>query len=208
MTRVYYSRSQNYSSSDINTQTRVFVRDPLTRGTLGLRSQNEEIDVTFRLQDRDFLGGWTVEAQKGAGVVHTYVGVYPVQMSVSLARTQALTYDFTCMAWDMQPYENAAGVDTTEGGLTVGGVSLQRHESTGTSIVDLFAPEDESALTSGDTRLGNPAFKNAAQELYTGWQCQLKIARPGDTAAQATVIPLLDTTFTYQPNTPLSLIHI
>ena len=196
MTRSFFGRSQNYSTSDVNTQTRVFVRDPLSHGTLGLRSQNEEVDVTFRLQDQDFLGGWTVEAQKGAGVVHTYVGVYPVQMSVSLARTQALTYDFTCMAWDMQPYENAAGVDTTEGGLTVGGVNLQRHESTGTSIVDLFAPEDESALTSGDTRLGNPAFKNAAQELYTGWQCQLKIARPGDTAAQATVIPLLDTTFT------------
>ena len=142
--------------------------------------------VTFRLQDEDFLGGWTVEAQKGAGVVHTYIGVYPVSMSVSLARTQVLTYDFTCVAWDMRPYENAAGKDTTQGrGQTIGGVNLQNDD------------HGNPLTFTGDTgTAGNPAFKNAAQELYTGWQCQLKIARPGDAASLAEVIPLLDTTFT------------
>ena len=195
MTRSYFAISPSYSASDAETKVRVFVTDPLEVGTLGLRSRREEVTVTFELQDRQFLGGWTVEAQKGSGVVHVYIGVYPVSMSVSLARTQALTYDFTCVAWDMLPYENAAGIETTEGGTTVRGVSLTRDRN-GASLSDRFTQDTSYDLTPGDPMTGNPAFKNAAQELYTGWQCQLKMARPGASETETEIIPLLDTTFT------------
>ena len=137
-------------------------------------------------------------------MVHVYVGVYPVSMSVSLARTSALTYEFECVAWDMFPYENAVGTDTTDGHQTVPGVSLNEHKSTGTSLLyyvgssdtDTYAPDDTTNLTSGDLRYGHPSFTNSPQELYTGWQCQLRLGRPDRPDDPAVVIPLLDTTFT------------
>ena len=248
---------------------------------LGIRSRDERIEVTFDLQDADFLGGWTIEAQKGSGVVHTYIGVYPVSMSVSLARTSALTYDIECLAWDMFPYENIAGVDTTEGDFTVPGVDLEdgtpgirfqiddnlpelplgtapdelevtalpsgvtaptpptklsgsgaqnASGSTSTWRLPLTTTNDVTAAQVGtitlavsghtivagsrrnggskipysDTNLTSSAaaptrgadFQLSPQELYTGWQCQLRLGRPDRPDDDATVIPLLDTTFT------------
>ena len=260
--------------------------EPINQASLGIRSRDERVEVTFDLQDADFLGGWTIEAQKGSGVVHTYVGVYPVSMSVSLARTSALTYDFECLAWDMHPYENAAAVDTTEGKLTIPGVHLEdgvmalRFDldrnpdtiasgtytvtipplggytaavssavkirgsgdvATGTSTwsvpvtysgsgtateagIEALVPAvtgggtvdsttkdgilstidyetfsstiTSSSSTANRTPSGKLPFGQSPQELYTGWQCQLKLARPGRPDDPATVIPLLDTTFT------------
>ena len=290
------SRTRSYFGSppDSSRHTRFRVVEALTLsgGTnmdscLGIRSRDERTVVTFDLQDADFLGGWTIEAQKGSGVVHTYIGVYPVSMSVSLARTSALTYDFECLAWDMFPYENIAGVDTTEGDFTVPGVDLEDGPAAIRFEIDHNLPDLPLTLTSGTadqlyitnlpsgisantaptkvastgeelasgststwrlpiTKTGNAAvtltdlaptppiglavqgrvvsnrinapsklpydatnlvssaaaptrgadFELSPQELYTGWQCQLRLGRPDRPDDAATVIPLLDTTFT------------
>ena len=283
-----FSRTRSYfgspPDSSRHTRFRVIEALELTGGTnpttsLGVRSRNERVEVTFDLQDADFLGGWTIEAQKGSGVVHTYIGVYPVSMSVSLARTSALTYDFECLAWDMFPYENAAAVDTTEGSATVPGVELEDGNmalrfdldrnpvtlasgtyilsipslggytatvsspvkitgsgdvATGTSTwsvpvtysgsgtatvagIEALVPAitggagvtnkdgilsaiDYDSLSTADASIAKPSlrlpFGQSPQELYTGWQCQLKLARPGRPDDPSVVIPLLDTTFT------------
>ena len=144
-------------------------------GSVTVHSYDETQSVIFNLNDAKEFKGWTVEAQKGSGVCHTYIGVVPVSFSTSLSRDQALTFDFECLAYGMNQYQNAENEDTKE---------------------DFSSIRSSAGMDIRDSRFGanDILFKPSSQQLATGWQSYLEIQSPDETAAK--VIPLLDATFT------------
>ena len=152
-----------------------------TTGSVDIYSCDETQSVVFNLNDNKEYSGWTVEAQKGGGVCHTYTGVVPVSFSTSLSRDQALTFDFECLAYGMNQYQNAENQDTKVTRLTTPGLTNDPRPSAGMDI--------------RDKRFNNQdiLFKQSDQQLATGWQSYLQIATPGENPK---VVPLLDATFT------------
>ena len=191
------------SSSSI-TITAVSGKEP-TNARATISSIEETAIVTFKLNDNKDFKGWTIEAQKGGDVCHTYIGVMPVSFTTSLSRDQALTFDFECLAYGMNQYENAEKQDTKK--ETYEGTS-NFVPMTGTSRTPItsirpyagmdirrgtYTDSSNDIQKSGRTEIELP-FKQSSQELFTGWQSQLLITDP--ITDEQDIIPLLDATFT------------
>ena len=127
-------------------------------------------------QNQDLLPGWTIEVRKGQ-IPFTYVGVMPNEMSIALARDQALQMDFTIIAFDAEPYTSMDGrtIDTR-----------RKDDNQGIEIRD-----SDGKYIKG---YGDIPFIDASETLFTGWQAYLEIAEPG--VGSKVTVPLTDATFT------------
>ena len=180
--------------------------------SIEIKTYDESQTVTFNLNDNNGFRGWTVEAQKGGDVCHTYIGVVPVSFTTSLSRDQALTYDFECLAYDMKQYQNAEGLDTKEKNnnnqypntssiiapRSTASASPSPRPSAGMDIRSGAFRQDPQGDPNTWDKTGrtdiDPQFYQASQELFTGWQSQLSITNP--LTGETSTIPLLDATFT------------